>query len=211
MAPVIVDPSRVHAFATREAFSKWLKANHAKETEVWIRIFKTASGKPTISAAEAIDVVLCWGWIDAIRKSWDDESFVQRYTPRGPKSLWSQINRDKVARLIEEGAMTPHGLRCVEAAKADGRWEAAYKTTMDAPEDLLKAIGANKKAKAFYATLTAQNRFALTHRTANLKTPAARARKIAGFVEMLERGETIYPQGKKAAGVPAKDKPRAHK
>ena len=203
MAPFFVDPSKVCAFKTKDAFYAWLKANHAKQDEVWIRIFKKASGKPTISATEAIDVVLCWGWIDAIRKSWDDESFVQRYTRRGAKSLWSQVNRDNVARLVKDGAMTAHGLRHVEAAKADGRWEAAYKTTMDAPEDLLKAIGANKKAKAFYATLTAQNRFALTHRTINLKTPAGRAKKIAGFVEMLERGETIHPQGKKS-GVRAK-------
>lgn len=203
MAPVFVDPSKVLAFKAKDAFYAWLKANHAKQDEVWIRIFKKASGKPTISATEAIDVLLCWGWIDAIRKSWDDESFVQRYTRRGAKSLWSQVNRDNVARLIGEGAMTAHGLRHVEAAKADGRWEAAYKTTMDAPEDLLKAIGANKKAKAFYATLTAQNRFALTHRTINLKTPAGRAKKVAGFVEMLERGETIHPQGKKS-GVRAK-------
>ena len=203
MAPVIVDPNKVHAFVTRDAFGKWLQANHAKETEVWIRIFKKGTGKPTITPVEAIDVVLCWGWIDAIRKSWDDESFVQRYTRRGAKSLWSQVNRDNVARLVKEGAMTAHGLRHVEAAKADGRWEAAYKTTMDAPDDLLKAVSANKRAKTFYATLTAQNRFALTHRTINLKTPAGRAKRIAEFVAMLERGDTIYPQANRS---PAKKK-----
>ena len=206
MAPVIVDPDKVHAFRTKAAFNAWLKIHHDREDEVWVRIFKKASGTPTITASEAIDVVLCWGWIDAIRKSWDAESFVQRYTRRGPKSLWSQVNRENVARLIADGAMTPHGLRHVEAAKADGRWEAAYKTTMDAPDDLLKAIGASRKAKAFYETLTAQNRFALTHRTMALKTPEARARKIAGFVEMLERGETIYPQGSRA-----KPAARSHK
>ncbi len=199
MAPVVVDPSKVREFKTRDAFYKWLKANHDKQDEVWIRIFKKATGKPTVSAVEAIDVVLCWGWIDAIRKSWDDESFVQRYTRRGPKSLWSQVNRDNVARLVEEGLMTPHGLHHVDKAKADGRWDAAYATTMDAPEDLLKAINASRQAKAFYATLTAQNRFALTFRTINLKTPAGRAKRIASLVEMLERGETIYPQGKKKA------------
>ena len=206
MAPVIVDPDKVHAFRTKAAFNAWLKTHHDREDEIWVRIFKKASGTPTITASEAIDVVLCWGWIDAIRKSWDAESFVQRYTRRGPKSLWSQENRENVARLIADGAMTPHGLRHVEAAKADGRWEAAYKTTMDAPDDLLKAIGASRKAKAFYETLTAQNRFALTHRTMALKTPEARARKIAGFVEMLERGETIYPQGSRA-----KPAARSHK
>ena len=194
MAPVHVDPDKVREFSTKDAFYDWLKANHDKEDEVWIRIFKKASGKQSIDAVQAIDVVLCWGWIDAIRKSWDDVSFVQRYTHRGRKSLWSQINKDNVARLIKEGKMTEHGLRHVELAKADGRWDASYGTTMEPPEDLLAAIEASPAASEFYRTLTAQNRFALTFRTINLKTPAARARKIAGFVEMLERGETVYPQ-----------------
>ena len=197
MAAVFVDPSKVHAFKTKDAFYRWLKANHDKQDEVWIRIFKKGSGKPTITAAEAIDVVLCWGWIDAIRKSWDEESFVQRYTRRGPKSVWSQVNRDNVGRLVDEGMMTAHGLRHVDAAKADGRWEAAYKTTMEAPADLLNAINASRKAKAFYGALSAQNRFALTFRTMSLKTPAGRAKRIASFVAMLERGETIHPQGRK--------------
>jgi uncharacterized protein YdeI (YjbR/CyaY-like superfamily) len=197
VAPVIVNPANVREFRTKDAFYKWLKANHAKQDEVWIRIFKKASAKPTITPVEAIDVVLCWGWIDAIRKSWDEESFIQRYTRRGPKSLWSQVNRDNVARLVKEGVMTSHGLTHVEKAKADGRWNVAYKTTMDAPDDLMKAINANRKAKTFYAKLTAQNRFAFIHRTLNLKTPTGRAKRIASFVEMLEKGETIYPQGKK--------------
>lgn len=196
MAPVVVDPDKVMEFATRQAFYDWLRLNHASADEVWIRIFKKASGKPTISAVEAIDVVLCWGWIDAIRKSWDAESFVQRYTHRGKKSLWSQINKDNVARLVAAGEMTEHGLRHVDLAKADGRWAASYGTTMDPPEDLLTAIEASPAALQFYRALSAQNRFALIFRTINLKTPAARARKIAGFVDMLERGETIYPQGK---------------
>lgn len=196
MAPVVVDPAKVMEFATRDAFYDWLKANHARADEVWIRIFKKATGKPTITPVEAIDVVLCWGWIDAIKKSWDAESFVQRYTHRKAKSVWSQINRDNVARLVEQGLMTEHGLAHVEAAKADGRWDAAYATTMDPPADLVAAIAASPNALAAYGTLSSQNRFALIFRTINLKTPAARAKKIAGFVEMLERGETIYPQGK---------------
>jgi uncharacterized protein YdeI (YjbR/CyaY-like superfamily) len=198
MAPVHVDPAKVREFPTKDAFYDWLTKHHASEDEVWIRIFKKASGKPTISATEAIDVVLCWGWIDAIRKGWDDDSFVQRYTHRGKKSLWSDVNKANVARLVDEGKMTGHGLRHVELAKADGRWDASYKTTMDAPEDLLAAIEASPAATEFYRTLTAQNRFALTFRVISLKTPAARARKIAGFVEMLEKGETIYPQKAKA-------------
>lgn len=194
MAPVVVDPAKVLEFATRAAFYDWLKAHHQSADEIWIRIFKKASGKPTITAVEAIDVVLCWGWIDAIKKSWDDESFVQRYCPRKAKSVWSQINRDNVDRLVAEGLMTEHGLAHVEAAKADGRWEAAYATTMEPPADLVDAIKASLKADAVYQALSSQNRFALIFRTISLKTPEARARKIAGFVAMLERGETIYPQ-----------------
>jgi uncharacterized protein YdeI (YjbR/CyaY-like superfamily) len=194
MAPVYVDPAKVREFPTKDAFYDWLEANHDKEDEVWIRIFKKASGTPSIDAVQAIDVVLCWGWIDAIRKGWDEVSFVQRYTHRGKKSAWSDVNKANVARLVEEGRMTEHGLRHVELAKADGRWEASYRTTMDAPDDLLAAIEASPPASAFYSTLTAQNRFALIYRTIALKTPAARARKIAAFVEMLENGETIYPQ-----------------
>ncbi|MFP9135710.1 YdeI/OmpD-associated family protein [Devosia sp. XGJD_8] len=198
MAPVVVDPDKVREFADGQAFYDWLAAHHASDDEVWIRIFKKGSGRPTISAAEAIDVVLCWGWIDAIRKSWDDVSFVQRYTHRGRKSAWSDINKANVARLVEEGRMTAHGLKHVELAKADGRWDASYRTTMDPPADLLAAIEASPGAMEFYRTLSAQNRFALIFRVINLKTPSARARKIAGFVAMLEKGETLHPQKVKA-------------
>lgn len=194
MAPVHVDPAKVREFASKDAFYDWLAENHDKQDEIWIRIFKKGSGIASIDAAQAIDVVLCWGWIDAIRKGWDDVSFVQRYTRRGRKSAWSDINKANVARLIEEGKMTEHGLGHVELAKADGRWDASYRTTMDPPDDLLSAIEASPKASEFYRTLTAQNRFALTYRVIALKTPAARARKIATFVDMLEKGETIYPQ-----------------
>lgn len=196
MAPVFVDPAKVMEFPTRQAFYDWLAKNHDTADEIWIRIFKKATGKPTITPVEAIQVVLCWGWIDAIKKSYDDESYVQRYTHRKKKSVWSQINRDHVARLTDEGLMTEHGLAHVEAAKADGRWDAAYTIKMDPPEDLLSAIKASPKALAMYETLSSQNRFALTFRTINVKTAATRAKKIAGFVAMLEKGETIYPQGK---------------
>lgn len=196
MAPVVVDPAKIREFASKAAFYDWLSAHHDSADEVWIRIFKKASGHQSITAVEAIDVVLCWGWIDAIKKSWDEVSFVQRYTTRKPKSVWSQVNRDNVARLVDEGKMTAHGLRHVDAAKADGRWDAAYATTMEPPADLLAAIIANPAAKARYDTLSAQNRFALIFRVHSLKTPAGRAKKIVAFVEMLARGETIYPQGK---------------
>ena len=152
----------------------------------------------SISPKDAIDVVLCWGWIDGLRKGFDDKSFLQRYSPRGRKSVWSQINVDNVARLIREGRMTAHGLKQVEAAKADGRWDRAYRSKgTNIPDDLQVAIDAEPKAKAMLEKLSAQNRFALSFRVGNMKTEAGRKRKIATFVAMLKRGETIYPQGKK--------------
>ena len=197
MAPVTVDPKRVYAFADAGAFHDWLAGHHDRETEVWIRIYKVKSGTPSITPKEAIDVALCRGWIDGIRKGLDEVSFLQRYTPRGRKSVWSQINVDNVERLIAEGRMTEHGLKQVEAAKADGRWRQAYRVKgSTVPDDLRAAIDAVPEAKAMFETLTAQNRFALIFRTEALKTPAGRARKIAKFVDMLRRGETIHPQGR---------------
>lgn len=200
MAAVIVDPSKVHEFTDARAFYTWLGRHHDQETEVWIKIHKLASGLPSITPKEAIDVVLCWGWIDAIRKGLDDTSYLQRYTPRGKKSVWSQINVDNVARLVKEKRMTPHGLAHVDAAKADGRWDRAYGSgkNLKIPDDLQAAIDANAKAHKMLATLTEQNRFAMAFRVHNLKTPAGRQKKIATFVDMLARGETIYPQGKQA-------------
>ena len=141
-------------------------------------------------------MVLCWGWIDAIRKGLDDTSYLQRYTPRGKKSVWSQINVDNVARLVKEKRMTPHGLAHVDAAKADGRWGRAYGSgkNLKIPDELQAAIDANPKARQMLETLTEQNRFALAFRVHNLKTEAGRLKKFASLVEMLERGETIYPQ-----------------
>nr|WP_295109605.1 YdeI/OmpD-associated family protein [uncultured Caulobacter sp.] len=196
MAPVHVDPARVHEFVDADAFYAWLSQNHDKAPEAWINIYKVGSGLPSINAKQAIDVVLCWGWIDGVKKSFDEKSFLQRYTPRGKKSIWSQINVDNVARLEREGRMTPHGRREVEAAKADGRWDRAYASGKDMKieGDLLAAIEANPKAMAMLPILSAQNRFALAFRVHNMKTDAGRQKKIADFVAMLERGETIYPQ-----------------
>lgn len=198
MAPIKVDPDKVHEFPDAESFYAWLADNHASEDEVWIKIHKAGSALASIAPKEAIDVVLCFGWIDAVRKSLDEKSFLQRYTPRGKKSIWSRINIDNVARLIEEGRMTKHGLRQVEAAKADGRWDRAYggSKEMTIPPDLQAAIDAEPKAKAMLANLSAQNRFALAFRTHNMKTEAGRKKKIESFVEMLKRGETIHPQKK---------------
>lgn len=197
MAPVIVDPTRVRTFEDADAFHDWLAKNHDREPEVWIKIHKKASGLKSINHVEAIETVLCWGWIDGIRKGFDETSFLQRYTPRGRKSVWSQVNVDNVARLVADGRMTDHGLRHVEAAKADGRWDAAYRIKgSTVPDDLRAAIDADPKAKAFFATLTAQNRFALAFRLQALKTEAGRQKRIAATVEMLRKGETVYPQGK---------------
>ena len=197
MAAVAVDQAHVHAFADAEAFQAWLAGHHDRETEVWIRIYKIRSGTPSITPKEAIDVALCWGWIDGIRKGLDEVSFLQRYTPRGRRSVWSQINVENVARLIADGRMTEHGLKQVAAAKADGRWAQAYRVKgSTVPDDLQAAIDAVPEARAVFDTLTAQNRFALTFRTEAMKTPAGRQRKIAQFVDMLRRGETIHPQGK---------------
>ncbi len=198
MPSVKVDPDRIHEFKDAEAFYRWLSQHHDKQGEVWIKIHKVGSGLKSITPAEAIDAALCWGWIDAIRKGFDDKSFLQRYTQRGRKSTWSQINVDNVARLIKEGRMTEHGLKEVEAAKTDGRWDRTYRIKgTKLPDDLLAAIEAEPAARDMLEKLNAKNRFALAFRTQSMKTEAGRKKKIATFVEMLKRGETIYPQGGK--------------
>jgi len=196
MAPVVPDPAKIRSFRTEAAFAAWMKANHARETEIWLKIHKKGSGLATVTNAQAIDVVLCWGWIDGIRKSFDEHSFLQRFTPRRARSIWSQINRDHVARLTAAGRMTPHGQRQVDAAKADGRWEAAYAPMRTAshatiPADLRAAIMASPRARKAFRTLNRLNLFALAFRTNNMKTPAGRAKKIAALVAMLEEGRTI--------------------
>ena len=204
MAPIVPDPKKIKSFRTAAAFASWMKANHARQTEIWLKIHKKGSGLRSVTNAEALDVALCWGWIDGIRKSFDDQSFLQRYTPRRARSIWSQVNRDHVARLTAAGRMTPHGQRQVDAARADGRWDAAYaplRSTSEAtiPADLRAAIERNPRARKTFRTLNRQNLFALAFRTNNMKTPAGRARKIAALVAMLARGETITPQRPRGA------------
>jgi len=199
MPPVTPDPGSIKTFRTEAAFEKWLSANHDRRTEVWIRVYKKDSGVPSITASQALDVALCWGWIDGLRKSLDQESFLQRYSPRRPKSLWSQVNRDNIARLRTAGRMTPHGEKQVDLAKADGRWDAAYAPIRSAsvesiPDDLRAAIDSSPRARKTFKTLGKMNLFALIFRTNNMKTPAGRAKKIADLVAMLERGERIVPE-----------------
>jgi len=199
MAPIIPDAKKIRSFRTEAAFERWLSANHARETELWLKIHKKDSGLPTVTYAQALDVALCWGWIDGIRKSFDDRSFMQRFTPRRAKSVWSQVNRDHVARLMAAGRMTTYGQRHVEAAQADGRWAAAYApirtvTQAGIPDDLRAAIGANARARKAFRSLGRQDLFSLTFRVNSLKTPAGRAKKIEALVAMLARGGTTVPE-----------------
>jgi uncharacterized protein YdeI (YjbR/CyaY-like superfamily) len=203
MAEIWVDPKKTKSFPSAQAFELWLSKHHDRETELWLKLHKKGSGLPSVTNAEAIDVALCWGWIDGVRKAFDDKSFLQRFSPRKKTSVWSQINRDKVAKLIADGRMTPHGQRQVDAAKADGRWKAAYApmrsaTAATVPADLRAAIRKSPRAEKVFATLNRQNLFALAFRTNHMKTPAGRERKIAELVARLARGETIAPQRKLA-------------
>jgi uncharacterized protein YdeI (YjbR/CyaY-like superfamily) len=198
MAPIKVDPKKVRTFKDADSFYDWLGKNHDRADEIWIKIHKVGSGLKSITPTQAIDAALCWGWIDAVRKGFDATSYLQRYTPRGKKSTWSQINVENVARLIREDRMTQHGLKHVDAAKADGRWGRAYRARdMTIPADLMAAIEAAPKATAMFAKLSAQNRFALAFRVVNMKTQAGRKKKIEDMVAMLVRGKTIYPQRKR--------------
>jgi uncharacterized protein YdeI (YjbR/CyaY-like superfamily) len=210
MAAVIPDKKRIKPFASRKALETWLRTHHDKWPELWLKIHKKGSGLPSVTAPEALDVMLCWGWIDGLRKSFDEKSFLQRYTPRRAKSIWSQVNREHVARLIAAGRMTPHGQAQIDAAKKDGRWDAAYAPIRSAsadavPADLLKAVRGNWKARQKFKGLNRANLFALIFRTNNMKTPEGRAKKIAELVAMLARGETIIPQ---KVAQPSRKSPR---
>ncbi len=183
-------------FKTAAEFRKWLAAHHATERELLVGFYKKASGMRGISYKEAVDEALCFGWIDGQKKGLDEQHFLQRFTPRRPKSIWSKINVANVATLIEAGRMQPAGQTQVDAAKADGRWDAAYAPMRSAsaatiPADLRAAIEANPRARQQFRTLVRRKLFALAFRTNDMKTPAGRAKKIAALVAMLARGETI--------------------
>lgn len=180
-------------FATPQAWRAWLEANHATAPEAVLKLYKKASGILSITWEEAVIEALAFGWIDGVKRPGDDQHWLQRFTPRKPRSAWSQKNRAHVEKLIAEGRMTPAGLKQVEAAKADGRWGAAYAGGKDAqvPQDFLDAL--TPAATATYKTLNAQNRFALYYRLTTAKRPETRAKRIADFVAMLERGERFYP------------------
>lgn len=184
----------VIAFETPDAWEEWLAREHASQNGVWVKIAKKATGIATVTHAEALDIALCYGWIDGQRKSFDEQWFIQRFTPRRARSNWSKVNRDKVAKLEAEGRMQPAGVREVERAKADGRWDAAYDPPSKAsvPADLQQALDAHPAAAAAFATLNSQNRFAILYRVQEAKRPETRARRIEKFVAMLAAGDKLY-------------------
>lgn len=182
-------------FPSPGEWEAWLRENHAASRGVWLRMAKKGSGVPTVTYAEALDVALCYGWIDGQTKSEDETWYRQKFTPRAPRSLWSKKNREHVARLVEAGRMQPPGLAEVERAKADGRWDAAYDSpsTATVPDDLRAALDASPGAAAAFAALNGQNRYAILHRVQTAKKAETRAKRIAEFVAMLERGERLHP------------------
>ena len=181
-------------FADPEAWTSWLETNHAAERGVWLQLAKKASGIASVTYHEALDVALCYGWIDGQKKPYDEKTWLQKFTPRGAKSVWSQINREKVQRLIEHGAMRPAGQATVDLAKQDGRWEAAYASqrTMTVPPDFQAALDGNLAARDFFDTLNRANRYAFLFRIETAKKAETRARRIQEFIAMLERHEQLH-------------------
>jgi uncharacterized protein YdeI (YjbR/CyaY-like superfamily) len=181
-------------FASPAEWEDWLEDNHALSDGVWIRMAKKNAGIESVRYPEVLESALCFGWIDGRREKLDERYFLQRFTPRRSRSKWSRINREKAERLIAEGRMRPAGLAEVERAKADGRWEAAYQgqKSSTVPDDLKRELDARPKAKAFFAELNSQNRYAILYRLQDAKKPETRARRLAKFVAMLEAGETIH-------------------
>ena len=183
------------SFVDADEWERWLEREHARSPGLWMRIAKAGAGTTTVSYAQALDVALCWGWIDGQKKSIDAHWWMQKFTPRAKRSIWSKVNCGKAQALIDAGRMRPPGLAEIERARADGRWEAAYASQSKAqvPPDLQAALDAEPRAKAFFATLDGTNRYAILFRTHQAKRPEARAKRIAQFVEMLARGEKIHP------------------
>ena len=181
-----------HTLETPEQLHLWLKTNHASETELWVRIFKKATGQPSVTWEDCVVVAIAWGWIAGIRKSLDDTSFLQRLTPRRARSNWSQKNVQHAERLIEQGRMQAAGLAQVEAARSDGRWATAYagSATMVMPEDFLAALQQDPVAHAFYATLKRQSQFTIYHRLHSAKRPETRQKRMAEILGKLGRGES---------------------
>ncbi len=181
-------------FADRDAWADWLHEHHAASPGVWLKIAKKASGIATVTHPEALEEALCYGWIDGQRAPLDESFFLQRFTPRRPRSKWSQVNRDKVTSLIAQNRMQPAGLAQIEAAKQDGRWDAAYapQSSQEIPEDFERALEQNPKAHEFFKTLRGTRRYSFLYRIQDAKRPETRARRIEQFIHMLAKGETHY-------------------
>ena len=192
--PPVPDDDDAIAFATAADWEAWLEANHAVSDGLWVKIAKKRTGIESVRYPEVLDTALCFDWIDALRRPLDEKWFLQRFTPRRARSRWSRINREKAEQLTAGGRMRPAGLAEVERARADGRWEAAYagQKTIAVPEDLQRELDARPEAKAFFAGLSSQNRYAILYRLQDAKRPETRARRLAKFVAMLEAGERIY-------------------
>ena len=193
----------VLSFATARAWSEWLAAHHASSRGVWLKIAKKGANSASITYAEALDVALAWGWIDGQKRALDDDAWLQRFTPRKAKSPWSKINRAKAEALIAAGTMEPPGLAEVERAKRDGRWERAYDgaRSSSVPADLAAAFARNARARAFFETLDGANRYAILYRVQTAKKPETRAERIARFVAMCARHETIHPRRQHESGA----------
>lgn len=183
-------------FANKKKWTDWLAKQHDESSGVWLKLAKKDSGIPSITYDEAVDVALCYGWIDGQKKGFDDKYWLQKFTPRGAKSMWSKINTEKAERLIASGDMKPAGLKAIEAAKADGRWDAAYASqkNISIPEDFQAALDSNPKAKKVFESLKSAERYSFLFRLHHVKKPETRMKKIRQFIEMLERGEKINPQ-----------------
>ena len=181
-------------FANAAAFRRWLKTNHAKHGGIWMQLAKKDSGIPSVTYAEALDEALCYGWIDGQKKTYDAQYWLQKFTKRGTRSVWSKINIGHIERLTTAGRMQPAGQAAVDAAKADGRWEQAYHSskTHELPEDFLAAVNQHAGTKAFFDTLNSANRYAIYFRLTTAKKPETRARRFEQLLEMLKRGEKLH-------------------
>ncbi len=188
------DDKPVLTFADSAAFHEWLLTHHAEHSGIWLRYFKKASGRASIPHVEAVQEALCWGWIDGQARPFDEDSWLVKFTPRGRKSVWSQVNIGHVEHLTQARRMQPAGHAAVDAAKADGRWEAAYasSSTFVMPEDFMAALAKTPKALAFYESLTKANRYAIYHRLHTAKRPETRAKRMKDFLAMLQRGEKLH-------------------
>ena len=183
------------AFEDQQAWADWLHVNHATSSGLWIQLAKKASARRSVSYAEAVEVALCYGWIDGQSKSYDEASWLQKFTPRRSRSIWSKTNREKAERLISQGRMQPAGFAAMDRAKEDGRWDAAYDSPRVAtvPAEFQAALERNPQASAFFCTLNSRNRFAILFRIQTARTPATRTRRIERFIRMLENHERLYP------------------